>query len=100
VGADLQCKLWPRNEEQRAAAVNAGMDLDQVLTISDLVRGDNVFFSATGISDGELLDGVRYFGSGAKTHTLVMRSRSGTIRFVEATHQWDKLMRYSQIRFD
>jgi fructose-1,6-bisphosphatase II len=100
VGGDMQCKLWPRDEEEREAALEAGMDLDQVLTIDNLVRGDNVFFAATGITDGELLEGVRYYGGGARTHSLVMRSRSGTVRFVEASHRWDKLMRYSQIRFD
>jgi fructose-1,6-bisphosphatase II len=100
VGGDMQCKLWPRNDAEREACVVAGMDLDQVLSIEDLVRGENVFFAATGITDGELLDGVRYYGGGARTHSLVMRSKSGTVRFVEASHRWDKLMRYSQIRFD
>ena len=76
------------------------MDLQRVLSIDALVEGENVFFAATGITDGELLQGVRYFGGGAKTHSLVMRSKSGTVRFVEGTHRWDKLMRYSQIRFD
>jgi fructose-1,6-bisphosphatase II len=99
-GGDMQCKLWPRNEEERALAVESGMDLDRVLAINDLVSGDNVFFAATGITDGELLDGVRYFGDGARTHTLVMRSKSGTVRLIDATHRWDKLMRFSQIRFD
>jgi fructose-1,6-bisphosphatase II len=100
VGGDMQCRLWPRNEEEKAAALEAGMDLDRVLNMGDLVQGENVFFSATGITDGELLEGVRYFGGGARTHTLVMRSKSGTMRFIEATHRWDKLMRFSQIRFD
>jgi fructose-1,6-bisphosphatase II len=100
VGGDMQCKLWPRDEEEKQKAIEAGTDLDEVLTIDDLVRGDNVFFAATGITDGELLEGVRYFGGGARTHTLVMRSKSGTVRFIEATHRWDKLMRFSQIRFD
>jgi fructose-1,6-bisphosphatase II len=100
VGGDIQCKPWPRDKEERAEAVEAGLDLERVLTIDDLARGDNLFFSATGVTDGELLDGVRYFGGGAKTHTLVMRSKSGTTRYVEATHRWDKLMRFSQIRFD
>jgi fructose-1,6-bisphosphatase II len=100
LGGDMQCKLWPRNEEERQKAAEAGVDLDQVLTIDDLVQGTNVFFAATGITDGELLEGVRYFGGGAKTHSVVMRSKSGTVRFVEATHRWDKLMRFSQIRFD
>ena len=100
VGGDMQCKLWPRNDDERDAALGDGMDLDTVLGIDDLVQGNNVFFSATGITDGQLLEGVRYFGGGAKTHTLVMRSLSGTVRFIEGTHRWDKLMRYSQIRFD
>lgn len=100
LGGDMQCKLWSRDDQERQQAVEAGLDLDQVLGIDDLVKGDNVFFAATGITDGELLEGVRYFGGGAKTHSVVMRSRSGTIRFVEASHRWDKLMRYSQIRFD
>jgi fructose-1,6-bisphosphatase II len=100
VGGDMQCKLWPRDEEEQAAAIESGMQLDQVLTIDELIRGDNVFFAATGITDGELIDGVRYFGGGARTHTLVMRSKSGTVRFIEATHRWDKLMQFSRIRFD
>jgi len=100
VGGDMQCKLWPRNDAEREECLAAGMDLDQVLTIDELVRSDNVFFAATGITDGELLDGVRFYGGGARTHSLVMRSKSGTVRFVEASHRWDKLMRYSQIRFD
>lgn len=100
LGGEIQCKLWPRDERERQAAIAAGYDLDQVLTSEDLVRGDNVFFSATGITDGELLRGVRYFGGGARTYTLVMRSKSGTVRFIEATHRWDKLMRFSQIAYD
>jgi fructose-1,6-bisphosphatase II len=100
VGGDMQCQLWPRDEEEKQKAIESGMDMDVVLSIDDLVRGDNVFFAATGITDGELLEGVRYFGGGARTHTLVMRSKSGTVRFIEATHRWDKLMRFSQIRFD
>lgn len=100
MGGDMQCKLWLRNDQERLRALEAGLDLDRVLTINDLVRGNNVFFAATGVTDGELLHGVRYFGGGARTHTLVMRSKSGTVRYIEATHRWDKLMRFSQIRFD
>jgi fructose-1,6-bisphosphatase II len=99
IGGDMQCRPWPRNEGERTAAVASGIDPDRVLTIDDLVVGDNVFFSASGVTDGELLQGVRYFGGGARTHTLVMRSKSGTVRRVEATHRWDKLMRFSQIAF-
>ena len=100
IGGEIQCKLWPRNEEERQKALDDGLDLERVLTIDDLVRGDNVFFAATGVTDGELLQGVKYFGSGAKTYSIVMRSKSGTVRLVEATHKWEKLMRFSRIKFD
>jgi fructose-1,6-bisphosphatase II len=100
IGGDMQCKLWPRNDEERRWAIENGRDPDKVLTIEDLVAGNNIFFAATGITDGELLKGVRYFGRGAKTYSLSMRSKSGTVRYIEATHRWDKLMQISQIRFD
>jgi fructose-1,6-bisphosphatase II len=100
LGGEIQCKLWPRDDEERQAAIAAGYALDKVLTTDDLVRGDNVFFAATGITDGQLLRGVRYFGGGARTYSVVMRSKSGTVRFIEATHRWDKLMRFSQIAYD
>ncbi|NOZ70434.1 MAG: class II fructose-bisphosphatase [Chloroflexi bacterium] len=100
LGGDMQCKLWPRNEEERAQSLAAGQDIDAVITISDLVRSDNVFFAATGITNGELLDGVRYYGGGARTHSVVMRSLSGTIRTITARHRWDKLMAYSAVPYD
>jgi fructose-1,6-bisphosphatase II len=100
IGGDMQCKFWPRNEEERKWALETGRAIDKVLSIDDLVASDNVFFAATGITDGELLKGVRYFGQGAKTYSLSMRSKSGTVRVIEATHRWDKLMQISQIRFD
>jgi fructose-1,6-bisphosphatase II len=100
IGGEIQCKLWPRNEEERQKALGEGLDMERVLTINDLVQGDNVFFAATGVTDGELLQGVKYFGSGAQTYSIVMRSKSGTVRLVEATHRWEKLMRFSQIKFD
>jgi len=100
VGGAIQCKLWPRNEEERRWASETGLDLEQVLTTDDLVRGENVFFAATGVTDGELLRGVKYFGTGAKTYSLVMRSRSGTVRWVEAIHRWDKLMKISAVPYD
>lgn len=96
---EIQGKLWPRNEEEARWAADHGLDINRVLSIDDLVQGDNVFFAATGITDGELLRGVHYFSGGAKTHSLVMRARSGTIRYVEATHRWDKLSRISQIAY-
>jgi fructose-1,6-bisphosphatase II len=100
LGGEIQCKLWPRDDRERQYAAEHGLDLQAVLTMDDLVKSDNVFFSATGITRGELLDGVRYFGGGARTSSVVMRSKSGTIRYVTATHRWDKLMRFSQIKFD
>src|SRR5215217_466128 len=92
-------RLWPRNDEERRAAVDAGYDLDKVLTIDDLVRGDNVFFAATGVTDGELLRGVRFDRRGATTQSLSMRSKSGTSRQIDARHQLSKLSRYASIDY-
>jgi len=92
-------RLYPRNDQERRAALEAGYDLDQVLTIDDLVRGDNVFFAATGVTDGELLRGVRFDRRGALTQSLSMRSKSGTTRLIDARHQLSKLSRYSSIDF-
>lgn len=100
LGGEIQCKLWPRDESERQWAIENGLDLDAVLTTRDLVNSDNVFFAATGITNGELLDGVRYYGNGARTSSIVMRSKSGTIRYIVSQHRWDKLMRFSQIKFD
>jgi fructose-1,6-bisphosphatase II len=100
IGGAIQGRLWPRNDEERRIALDAGYDLDKVLTTDDLVWGEDVFFAATGVSDGELLKGVRYWGTGASTQSLVMRSKSGTIRKIDATHRWEKLMRYSSFKFD
>jgi len=100
LGGQILGRLWPRNDEERRAALDGGYDLDKVLTIDDLVAGDDVFFAATGVSDGELLRGVRYWADGAGTESLVMRSKSGTVRIIQATHRWTKLMRHSAIKFD
>ncbi|MEU6427438.1 class II fructose-bisphosphatase [Microbispora sp. NPDC046973] len=100
MGGVIQGKLWPRDEEERRRALDAGLDLDQVLTTDDLVRSDDVFFAATGITDGELMHGVRFQGGAAVTHSLVMRGRSGTIRKIESEHQLWKLGAYSAINFD
>jgi fructose-1,6-bisphosphatase II len=99
LGGSIQGKLWPRNNEERTAAQDAGYDLDKVLMLDDLVSGDDVFFAATGITDGELLRGVRYWGEGAGTQSLVMRSKSGTIRMVDAQHHWTKLNAYSAVKY-
>jgi fructose-1,6-bisphosphatase II len=97
LGADMQAKLWPRNDSERQFALDNNLDLNQVLGIDDLVSGDNVFFAATGVTDGGLLKGVQYVAGGAKTHSLVMRSRSGTVRWVEGVHRWDKLNRITSM---
>ncbi len=88
---EIQCKLWPRDESERRYALEHGLDLDQVLTTRDLVDSDNTFFAATGVSSGSLLRGIRFYGNRVETHSVVMRSRSGTIRFVESTHRLDWL---------
>ena len=99
MGGEIQGRLWPRDDAERQAARDAGYDLTAVLTTDDLVRGDNCFFAATGITDGDLLGGVRYLEYGATTESLVMRSRSGTIRKVDAIHPLHKLAEYSSIPF-
>jgi fructose-1,6-bisphosphatase II len=91
LGGDMQARLWPRNDEERTLAATQVIDLDRVWGIDDLVRSDDVFFAATGITDGELLDGVRYSPRGATTQSLVMRARSGTVRAITTTHRLDKL---------
>jgi fructose-1,6-bisphosphatase II len=100
MGGAIFGRLVVRNDEERTAADAGGYDLDRVLTTDDLVSGDEVFFAATGISNGDLLKGVRYWGDGASTESLVMRSKTGTIRKIQATHRWQKLMRYSAVKFD
>lgn len=100
MGGEIQGRLQPRNEAEAAQARQMGYDLERRLTMDDLVRCDNVFFAATGLTDGELLEGVKYTGTGARTHSLVMRSKSGTVREVISSHRWDKLMVFSNIQYD
>ena len=99
MGGEIQGRLWPRNDKERTAAIEAGYDLDKVLGIDDLVAGDNCFFAATGITDGELLKGVHYDRNGATTQSLVMRSKSGTVRLVNARHRLQKIQAYSSIQY-
>jgi fructose-1,6-bisphosphatase II len=99
LGGEIQGRLWPRNETERKAAIAAGYDLDKVLMTDDLVAGDNCFFSATGITDGELLRGVRFHDHGASTQSLVMRSLSGTVRKVDGFHRLDKLQEISTVAY-
>jgi fructose-1,6-bisphosphatase II len=99
LGGAIQGKLWPRNDEERADLVDHGYDLDKVLTTDDLVGGDDVFVAATGVTDGALLSGVHYTPGGATTESVVMRSRSGTVRRIEAFHAFDKLRALSAERY-
>lgn len=99
LGGEIQCKLWPRNDDERALAQSSGIDLEKVYHTEDLVQGENVFFAATGITEGEFLRGVRYLSGGASTHSVVMRSSSGTVRYIESRHRWDKLMRISGVQY-
>jgi fructose-1,6-bisphosphatase II len=99
LGGAIQGKLWPRNDEEQQALVGAGYDLDRVLTTDQLVAGEDVFVAATGVTDGALLAGVRYTPGGAVTESIVMRSRSGTVRRVEAYHAFDKLRALSAERY-
>jgi fructose-1,6-bisphosphatase II len=99
-GGGMIGRLWPRDDEERRRAVDAGYDVDKVLTQDELVRGDNCFFSATGVTDGDVLEGVRYEGSrGATTESLVMRSRSGTVRRIQSRHDRQKLRVLSGARY-
>jgi fructose-1,6-bisphosphatase II len=95
VGGGIQGRLWPRDDDERARLAAAGLDPSQVLTTDDLVRSDNVFVSATGVTTGALLRGVRYVRDGAVTDSIVMRSRSGTVRRIEARHQLSKLAHFT-----
>jgi fructose-1,6-bisphosphatase II len=88
---DMQCKLWPRNDNERRYAVDAGLDLDQVINLNDLVGTSNTFFAATGVTPGSLLRGVDFKGNTTSTHSVIMRSLSGTVRFIDATHRGDWL---------
>ncbi len=99
MGGEIQGRLWPRDEAERQASLDAGYDLGKVLTTDDLVSGDDCFFAATGVTDGELLDGVRYQPERAVTQSLVMRSRSGTVRLIEAHHRIDKLSQFSSVTY-
>jgi len=95
IGGGIQCKAWPRDEREHKAALAAGMELNKVYLTEDLVTSEDVFFAATGVSSGELLKGVRYFSGGAQTQSLAMRSRSGTIRWIDSVHDFKRLDKLS-----
>jgi hypothetical protein len=98
IGGAIQCKGWPRDEKEKEAAIAAGVDLDRVYKTEDLIDSDDVFFAATGVSSSELLKGVRYTSGGAQTQSLAMRSRSGTIRWIDAWHDFGRLDKLSSIK--
>jgi len=100
MGGGMQAKLWPRDDDERQKAIGAGHDLDRVLTATDLVAGEDIFFAATGITNGELLRGVVYHRDSVQTESIVMRSKSGTIRVLDSVHQLGKLRAYSAVDFD
>ncbi|MGL4304762.1 MAG: class II fructose-bisphosphatase [Mycobacteriaceae bacterium] len=100
MGGAIQGKLAPTDDDERQKAIDAGHVLDRILSTEDLVSGENVFFCATGVTDGDLLKGVRYFGGGATTQSIVMRSKSGTVRMIDAYHRLTKLREYSMVDFD
>jgi fructose-1,6-bisphosphatase II len=99
LGGAMQARLWPRDAQEREKALAAGHDLDRVLSTDDLVTGENIFFVATGVTSGDLLRGVRYRDGGAYTQSIVMRSKSGTIRVIDSYHRLEKLAQYSMIDF-
>ena len=100
MGGVIQARLWPKDDDERRKALDAGHDLDRVLRTDDLVSGDNAFFCATGITDGDLLRGVRYRAGGCTTQSIVMRSKSGTVRMIDGFHRLTKLREYSSVDFD
>jgi len=99
IGGEIQGRLWPRNDEERDAAIDAGYDLSRVLTTEDLCGGEEAFFAATGVTDGVLLQGVRYTPKGATSQSMVMRARTGTIRIISSEHRFEKLMQISNVDY-
>jgi fructose-1,6-bisphosphatase II len=98
LGGEIQCKAWPKDEAEKAEAIKKGFNLDKVYTTEDLIDSEDVFFAATGVSSGELLKGVRYSGGKAHTQSLAMRSRSGTIRWIDSLHNFDRLDKLSFVK--
>ncbi len=100
MGGEMYGRLDPQKEEEKKALAQAGIDLKKVFTVDSLITSEDVYFAATGISGGTFLPGVQFTGRGAVTHSLVMRGKTGTIRRIEASHRWEKLMRFSAIKYD
>ena len=100
LGGEMLCRFDPQLEDEKKAVLDFGLDLKDILTADTLVKGDDVHFAATGISGGTFLPGVRYTGGGAVTHSIGMRGKTGTVRFIESRHNWDKLMGFSSVKYD
>jgi fructose-1,6-bisphosphatase II len=100
LGGEMLCRLDPQSPAEKAALAAAGLDLSEILDVRRLVASEDVFFAATGISGGTFLRGVDFTGSGAVTHSLVLRAKTGTVRYIESHHNWSKLMRFSAVKFD
>lgn len=100
MGGEIQCKLWPRDDDERQYAIDAGLDLEQVMSSQDLVSSDNVFFAATGITGGEYLGSVEFRGHQVVTHSVIMRSRTGSIRYMDAYHDLARLREISAATLD
>jgi len=98
IGGGIQCKAWPRDDSEKEVAIAAGVDVDKVYKTEDLIDSDDVFFAATGVSSGELLKGVRYFSGGAQTQSIAMRCRSGTIRWIDSWHNFERLDKLSYVK--
>ena len=96
---EMQCRLWPRDESERQYALENALDLDQVLLTNDLVNSDNTFFAATGVTSGELLAGVQFYGHRVRTHSVVMRSKTGTVRCIDAIHRIEDLRALSSVAY-
>jgi fructose-1,6-bisphosphatase II len=99
MGGEIQGRLFARNDDELRRGREQGYDFEKVLSMNDLVSSEDVFFAATGITDGEFLDGVKYTGTGARTDSLVVRGLTGTVRQIVATHRWDKLNQFSAIKY-
>lgn len=100
MGGEMLARLDPRSKKEEQALIDSGIDIREIYTVRTLVKTDDTFFAATGISGGTFLKGVTYTGQGATTHSLVMRGKTGTIRYIDAQHKWDKLMRFSSVKYD
>jgi fructose-1,6-bisphosphatase II len=90
IGGQMLCQIWPRSEEEREKLRGDGVDLQRIYTVDELITTQNVSFAATGITTGELLKGVEYVSQGARTHSVMMRGKTGTIRYIEAIHRWQR----------